>query len=174
MQKPKPQIDEIGSIFELANRMAMKYGTIGLLEPADVAQNAMLKVLKKEGPVNRSWLYRVVYSCAMDAGRASAKQLRAVWSDTDHDRVSAVYECPDESEQARAYGKQSTAEIDLMPRIKKMLTELTPTLRQVLVLHIEGYSHAEIASLTNTNVSTIRTRLFYARRRAKCELSDFA
>jgi DNA-directed RNA polymerase specialized sigma24 family protein len=61
-------------------------------------------------------------------------------------------------------------EPDLIPRLKNVLKELTKPLRQVLILHAEGYSDSQIAVMTKTKLGTVRSRLHYARKRARCYL----
>lgn len=169
---------EIGSMFEAAKRMAGRYGRIGLLEPDDVVQSAMLKLLNKNDgrQTTIGWLYKVVRSAAMDAGRCAARDARAVWRNEDEDGVRCVCERADEHGYLHMHGtyigRKEDVEIDLMSQLKDMLGKLSDPLRQVLVLHSEGFSYQEIASLTGANIGTVRSRLHYARKKAKDLLGD--
>jgi len=55
IQRPKPKLH---SILTAAKKMARRYGQIGLDEPDDIVQAAMLKVLKRtdERPMPMLWL----------------------------------------------------------------------------------------------------------------------
>ncbi|HEY9871057.1 MAG TPA: sigma factor-like helix-turn-helix DNA-binding protein [Candidatus Obscuribacterales bacterium] len=48
-----------------------------------------------------------------------------------------------------------------------MLDRLSEPLAKVLVLHVQGLSFKEIAELTGANIGTVRSRLHYARKRAR-------
>lgn len=173
MQEIKRQDAALGSMWERARGIARRFGQIGIMEPEDIAQNAMLRVLRKRDgkPVSSNWLYQAVRCAAVDASRVAERHIRPVWIERDEERMVAVCECANEHGDFHTYGtyvaKQPTVEIDVMPRLQQMLQQLSVPLRQVLVLHTEGYSYKEIAKMTKTNIGTVRSRLFYARRRAK-------
>jgi len=177
MQEVQRSTDEISSMFAAAKKMAFRYGQIGLTEPDNIVQAAMLKLLRKNDgrQPTLGWLYKAVHSSAMDAGRSASREKQVIYRDL-------PVELTDICERADQYGyvqlqgsyvvRESEPEIDLMPRLKKMLAKLSKPLKQVLVLYSEGYSYKEIARLTNTNIGTVRSRLYYARRRARTLLGD--
>lgn len=168
---------EISSMFEAAKHMARRYGRIGLQEPDDVVQSAMLKLLNKNDgrQTTMGWLYKVVRSAAMDAGRSATRDARAIWLD-DEESVRCVCERADEHGylhmRGTYIGRKEEVEIDLMAQLKNVLGKLSEPLRQVLVLHSEGFSYREIALLTGANIGTVRSRLHYARKKAKDLLGD--
>ena len=150
---------DLQAVIRETQRLASKYGQIGIVDSDDIVQEVMIKVLKKiDGKPTRGWLYMAVRSCAGDAARAMQRGKRPKLVSYD-EKVLAVP------------GKQP-AEVDLLPPMKDMLNKLTTDAMQVLVLHVEGYSAKEIAMVTLTKRGTVRSRLFYARRRAKELLSD--
>lgn len=177
MEKVQRSRKELSSILLMVRKMANSFGKIGLVEVDDLAQNVMIKVLKKPnaGVPPRGWLYKAVRSSASDACRRIVvdRQFRCLEEEFDFGQVS---------ENASEYNffegvcswqvEEKELEIDLLPRLKNMLEKLNKPLRQVLVLHSEGYSYQEIADLTNTNIGTVRSRLHYARKRAKGLLDD--
>lgn len=172
---------EINSIFAAAKRMARRYGRIGIQEPDDICQDALLKVLRKNNgrSPHASWLYTVVHNTAMDAGRKAVKEERVIWRDRDEADLSSVCERADQdgyfhNSITRSAGSVEDVEIDLLPQLKNMLSKLRKPLRQVLVLYSEGHSYAAIAAMTGTNIGTVRSRLHYARKRAKDLLGDIA
>ena len=178
MQQIKRQDAALGSMWERARAIATRFGQFGIMEPEDIAQNAMLRVLRKNDgkPGSSNWLYQAVRCAAVDASRVAQRNIRPVWIERDEYKVLAVCECADGHGDLHTRGtyvaKQSAVEVDVMPRLQKMLQQLSVPFRQVLVLHTEGYSYKEIAKLTGTNIGTVRSRLFYARRRAKELIAD--
>lgn len=180
MQKVQEPADlTISLIMKMAKKMARRYGQIGITEPDDLVQMAMLKVLKKnpEEPVTFGWLSRVVRTAAADAGRNASRQISPSWLDDSDREAHSVCENANEQGYLHTSGihavKETAIEFDVIPQVKKMLTELPPEQRQALVLQAEGHSCQEIARLTGTNVGTVRTRVFYGRRKAKLLLADF-
>ena len=179
MHEVQCSTEEIGSMFVAAKRMACRYGQIGLAEPDDIIQAAMIKLLKKDDgrKPTLGWLYRAVHSSAMDAGRSAAREKQYMWQDSPDD-PRLVCERADQYGCLRFHSgyvvREESCEIDLMPRLKNMLSKLSQPLKQVLVLYSEGYSYQDIARLTNTNIGTVRSRLHYARRRAKSLLGNMA
>lgn len=171
--------DEISSMLEVAKQMARRYGQIGLDEPDDISQVAIIKFLNKNDgrQATRGWMYKAVHSAAMDAGRRAARDARAVWSDDDDgERTRCVCERADQHGYLYMNDtyivRKEDIEVDLMPRLKNMLGKLNKSLRQVLVLHSEGFSYREIGAMTNTNIGTVRSRLHYARKRAEDLMGD--
>ncbi len=179
MQEVQRSTAEISSLLTAAKRMASRYGQIGITDPDDIVQLAMLKLLRKQDGryPTMGWLYKTVHSSAMDAGRIATRDARAIWNHPQDD-LRRVCERADEYGHLQMYGtyvvREKDCEVDLMPRLKNMLEKLSKPLRQVLVLYSEGMSYREIAWLTNTNIGTVRSRLHYARRRAKGLLGDMA
>ena len=165
--------DELRSILDDVTRMAKKYGQIGYLDQDDIVQESLLKVFRSNSVIRKpgdGWLVRVVHSAVIDAGRRAAKERPYVFI------ASQVSEVNDEYlyQHSVQDDRKSDVECDLMPRLTNMLQCLSKPLRQVLVLHSEGYSYSDIARLTNTNIGTVRSRLHYARRRAQKLLGDIA
>jgi RNA polymerase sigma-70 factor (ECF subfamily) len=168
--------NEITALFNAANRMARGYRQIGLVEPDDLVQKTMLKVLNRTGGTvpTMGWLFTVMRTTAIDAGRRLVSERRYICPELARDSLR-VSEQTDQYAYARACeARHYEPEIDLMPRIKNMLANLSKASRQVLVLYAEGYTYEEISRLTRTPIGTVRSRLHYARRRAKDLLLDLA
>lgn len=177
MQKMNAGNERIYTLFQKAKKLVGRYGRIGLVEPEDLVQEVMLKVLSKvDGKQPSSaWLFKVVRSCAADAGRHARGDERFIWRDRFEDSM-VVCERAEENGYKSMYRdcavQENDIEIDLLPRLKNMLAGLSKPARQVLILYSEGFSYLEIAELTGSNVGTVRSRLHYARRRAKELLAD--
>lgn len=68
----------------------------------------------------------------------------------------------------------SGLEVDLRERIVQAIDALPEIYRTTVVLHdVEGYTHAEIASLLGVPEGTCKTRLFVARRKLREMLADY-
>ncbi|MCX7819224.1 MAG: sigma-70 family RNA polymerase sigma factor [Kiritimatiellae bacterium] len=64
---------------------------------------------------------------------------------------------------------------ELQQRLNEALQTLSEEHRQVVVLHdIQGWRHEDIARVLQLPVGTVRSRLFYARRRLQELLAEFA
>lgn len=179
MQDLQKTDSELVSMFATARRMARKYGQIGHLEPDDICQQAMIRLLNRTGDraPTTGWLYKVVRSAAADAGRKFRSEARYVCTYETNDRFGCVCENADESRRvhtSRTYIPRHEMEVDLMPRLQKVLGALSEPLRQVLVLYAEGHSYEEISALMKTSIGTVRSRLHYARKRARALLGDMA
>jgi RNA polymerase sigma-70 factor, ECF subfamily len=100
-----------------------------------------------------TWLYRVTVHVAMKSRR---KQTRS--------RLDVVPEVPDLPDEA-ASPAEVVLSAERQARVEALLERLSPKKRTVLVLHdLQGVEAQRIAELLQTNVLTVRTRLFYARR----------
>jgi RNA polymerase sigma-70 factor (ECF subfamily) len=100
-----------------------------------------------------TWLYRVTVHVAMKARR---KQTRS--------RLDIVEELPETVDPA-ASPSDTFLSAERQARVEVLLESLSPKKRAVLVMHdLRGMEAARIAEILDTNILTVRTRLFYARR----------
>jgi RNA polymerase sigma-70 factor (ECF subfamily) len=100
-----------------------------------------------------TWLYRLTVHVALKSRR---KQVRS--------RLDIVEELPDQEDGA-AGPSDVVLSAERQERVEELLQQLSPKKRAVLVLHdLRGVEAARIAEMLDTNVLTVRTRLFYARK----------
>ncbi len=124
----------------------------------DVLQDVFIEVhrsLKKfEGrSAFTTWLYRVTVHVAMKSRR---KQTRS--------RLDIVEELPEQVDPS-ASPVEVALSAERQARVEALLEQISPRKRTVLVMHdLRGIDASEIAEALDTNVLTVRTRLFYARR----------
>ena len=58
--------------------------------------------------------------------------------------------------------------------MNEALLTLSDKHRAVVILHdVQGMPHAEIAAIVGCSEGTVRSRLFYARKRLQVELAEF-
>ncbi len=124
----------------------------------DVVQDVFIEVFRSisrfEGKsAFTTWLYRVTVHVAMKSRR---RQTRG--------RLDLVDDLPDRPDE----GPQPvdvTLSAERQARVEALLEQLSPKKRAVLVMHdLQGIEAQQIAEVLETNVLTVRTRLFYARR----------
>lgn len=139
----------------------------------DVLQDVFIEVFRSirrfEGKsAFTTWLYRVTVHVAMKSRR---KQQRS--------RLDVVEELPDTPDES-AGPLDVSLSAERQARVEALLQKLSPKKRAVLVMHdLQGQEASHIALVLDTNVLTVRTRLFYARRelealaKADPALADF-
>jgi RNA polymerase sigma-70 factor (ECF subfamily) len=100
-----------------------------------------------------TWLYRVTVHVAMKSRRKHTRS-----------RLDVVEDLP-EGVDERPLPSEVSLSAERQARVEALLERLSPKKRAVLVLHdLQGVDAQRIAELLETNVLTVRTRLFYARR----------
>jgi RNA polymerase sigma factor (sigma-70 family) len=173
MQQIERSKAELNSIIVEAQSFARRFGQIGTYEPEDIAQMALMKVLKRPDikQVNKAWLYKVVRSAAFDAGRKHARDTQFLSPIEDLQTAHKVCERADEEGIVYLSRNRLTShdalDLDLTEQLKTTMQRLTQPLRKVLVLYAQGYSYEHIAQVTNANIGTVRSRLHHARKRAR-------
>ena len=124
----------------------------------DVLQDVFIEVFRSikrfQGKSAFStWLYRVAVHVAMKARRRHTRS-----------RLDIVEDVPDQIDDGPQPIDVSLS-AERQARVEALLSRLSPKKRAVLVMHdLQGVEAATIAEVLGTNVLTVRTRLFYARR----------
>ncbi len=124
----------------------------------DVLQDVFIEVFRSikrfEGKsAFTTWLYRVAVHVAMKSRRRHTRS-----------RLDIVEEVPEQVDPGPQPVDVSLS-AERQARVEELLQQLAPKKRTVLVLHdLQNVDAAKIAELLETNVLTVRTRLFYARR----------
>ena len=171
LKQPEPSTKEL---YNLAIRIAQKNGKIGLQEPEDICQTAMMKFYSAVNPVvNPSyWLVRVVKNETVNAIRTAAKNQKHLYAESanfENDlAVSEHFELQNDRVETT-----DNFEFDLSPKLIEVLYGMTAPHRHVLVLAALGHSYSEIARLTDSNIGTVRSRLSYARKYATASLAEW-
>ncbi len=142
----------------------------GIFDIDDVVQNAMLKVLARseQRKPTRAWLRLTLRSVLFDLLRKIAQERKYELRDDQDMTVSELIEI-----EASAYHCLPIEnDLELLPRLNKVIDQLSPQQKQALLLCSEGYTYGQIASITKVGVGTVRSRLSYARRNAQKQLAD--
>lgn len=100
-----------------------------------------------------TWLYRLTVHVAMKARRTKGRA-----------RLDLVEEVPEPVDTGPTPQDRALSQ-ERQVRVEALLQQLSPKKRTVLVMHdLRGIDAAEIAQVLETNILTVRTRLFYARK----------
>lgn len=124
----------------------------------DVLQDVFVEVYRSlkrfEGrSAFTTWLYRLTVHVAMKARRKHTRS-----------RLDIVEELP-ETVDPSAGPDETALSAERQARVEELLQQLSPKKRAVLVMHdLRGMEAQRIAEILDTNILTVRTRLFYARR----------
>ena len=134
----------------------------------DLAQVAFIKAWRslpsfKGDSAFYTWLYRITHNCTYDWLRKK--------------RIQSDGEFNDEVLRPIAAGAEAVPHGDLRPdealtnaelgvRINKAIATLKPEHKTVILLReVEGLSYEEIAEVTESQIGTVMSRLFYARKK---------
>lgn len=176
----KTEREDMEGDLDLARKLVGRFvrirRPIGIVEFDDIVQEVMIKLLKRKrmdriapGP---GWIYRVVESTVVDAGRKAVRQNKYVkWTPLDEEAFSVICE----KAHAREYlslkdGSEDPAGYDNYLELNQALDELTEAQKEALLLSVEGKTYEEIASLTGAKVGTVRSRIHYAKKYARALL----
>ena len=132
----------------------------------DVLQDVFIEVFKSirrfEGKSAFStWLYRLTVHVAMKSRRKHTRS-----------RLDIVEDVPDQADDKPTPDAVSLS-AERQERVEVLLEKLSPKKRAVLVMHdLQGVEAQRIAEILDTNILTVRTRLFYARRELEALAKD--
>jgi RNA polymerase sigma-70 factor (ECF subfamily) len=148
------------SVFNIAYRM------LGNREEAnDAAQEAFWRAYRNLGGFDLDrplgpWLYRIVTNLSLNRLRRNPPPTIGI------DAPPAV---PDASPGP----PERLLQAETQNRIRRAILALPPPDRMVIELrHFQALSYEEIASVTGATVSSVKSRLFRARRRLQAQLAD--
>jgi RNA polymerase sigma-70 factor, ECF subfamily len=126
----------------------------------DVAQEALLRAYRKFSDLRdparlRSWIVRISFRLALDRWRSKKRrELReSTWSMPMNSSVSPTAE-------------EMAASREFQARLEEALEELPEKFRLVLILSaIQGYTLEEVSRLLEIPMGTVKSRLFFARKK---------
>jgi len=148
--------------YDAIYRMAWRW--VGAREEAeDVAQDVCIKLAGAirgfRGQAEFStWLYRVIYTVAMDHLR---KRRRSFWNgsgDIDGDPIREALLSKSPSPEDNLIGKELWREVRTLPPLQR---------DAVLLVYGEDRSHAEAAEILGCSANTVSGHLYTARKRLK-------
>jgi len=126
----------------------------------DVAQEALLRAYRnfarlREPAKFRGWLVRITFRLALDRWRSAKRR----------ERREAEWLQP-EWRAAAPTAEDVAASREFQARLERAMEELPEQFRLVLVLAaIEGYTLEEVAAMLGVPMGTVKSRLFFARKK---------
>ena len=134
---------------------------IGVAE--ELAHDSWLAVIKQatgfqENALFKTWLYRIAHNRLVDYWRKYGRSNDALFAE-----LSDVSRALGQNADVVDRSSESIELAQLLSQLDTLSDEQTTT----LLLKIEGFSHAEIASITNTKQETVKSRLRYATQRLR-------
>ncbi|HEY9685928.1 MAG TPA: sigma-70 family RNA polymerase sigma factor [Coleofasciculaceae cyanobacterium] len=166
---------QMSALEELVSRyQKLVYVTLYQLAPerqdiTDLTQEVLLRMCRsikslRNPKTFKYWLNRIITNLFYDELRKAPRQLKTISLDEPvyegDDDQSPARDIPDVSEMPDKVALNS----ELDAKIQQAIQNLPEQFRTIIVLReIQGLSYEEIASLTDTNIGTVKSRLARAR-----------
>ena len=134
----------------------------------DLVQDTMLKAItyreQFQNDTNlKAWTYTILKNTFINNYRKSTRQK------TIFDNTSNLFflSTTQESRNVSAESAYSAKEI------QKVIEELNDDLRIPFKMHVEGYKYKEIAEKLNLNIGTVKSRIFFSRKKLMDVLENY-
>ena len=135
----------------------------------DLLQDTTLKALDNEEKyvdnVNfKGWIFTIMRNIFINNYRQSVRQATVV------DRTEDLYHLNLSQESGLTTPEGSVA----VKEISQALNSFTDEYRVPFNMYVAGYKYHEIADKLGLPLGTVKSRIFFARKRLRAELSDYA
>ena len=136
---------------------------------ADLYQETLYKALANRDKYNvgtniRAWLYTIMRNIFINNYRRKAKQ-NVIFEQSSEDSIINKLASP------VANSAESMVEVKY---IQKAIYELPDVFRHPLVLYFDGYKYHDIAGMLEQPLGTIKSRIHFARKLLKSQLSRYS
>ncbi len=144
----------------------------------DLTQEVLLRMCRsirslRNAKTFKYWLNRIITNLFYDQLRKKSRQLRTVSMDEpvyNDESGNRTHDVPDDT----AVPEHLSLNSELDQKIQSAIHELPEQFRTIIVLReMQGLSYEEIASLTNTNIGTVKSRLARARVKLQEQLKPY-
>ncbi|MBD5186630.1 MAG: RNA polymerase sigma factor [Muribaculaceae bacterium] len=137
-------------------------------EAQDLLQDTTLKALDNEGKfvdnVNfKGWVFTIMRNIFINNYRQSVRQATVV------DKTEDLYHLNISQDSGLDTPEGSYA----MKEITATLNEFSDEFRIPFNMHVAGYKYNEIAEKLNLPLGTVKSRIFFARKRLREQLADY-
>jgi len=150
---------------------SIAYQFVGNSEDAkDLSQDVFVKIYQsilsfKEGHKFFSWFYRILMNHCINFKRK--KSISAFNTEEFRGYTNPSYIVKSEINEKINHG-------ELKEAVDKAISKLPLKQKKVVLLcEIEGFTQREVSEILKISVGTVRSRLFYARKRLKKHLKDY-
>ena len=99
----------------------------------------------------KTWLYRIAHNRLVD-----------YWRKNSHSKDVLLDDLFQQQHNISNYNEDQSSELIEIEELLNLLNELSAEQTNTLLLKVEGFSHAEIAQITQTKQETVKSRLRYA------------
>lgn len=142
----------------------------------DLAQETFIKAFQvlrsfRGGSSFYTWVYRIAVNKTINFLKQRKNKAQMSLDDLDFnaehdpDLVALISEKTPRREASLS---------ELQEKLNAAMQKLSESHRLVVTLHdVQGLSHEEIAKVMNSNIGTVRSRLFYARQQLQALLADY-
>ncbi|MDE6741169.1 MAG: sigma-70 family RNA polymerase sigma factor, partial [Muribaculaceae bacterium] len=138
-------------------------------EAADLLQDTTLKALDNEEKFRadsnfKGWVFTIMRNIFINNYRKSVRQATIVDTTDDLYHINTSQESALETPEGSLSVKEITA----------VLNTFDEEFRIPFNMHVAGYKYSEIAEELDLPVGTVKSRIFFARKRLREQLADFA
>jgi RNA polymerase sigma-70 factor (ECF subfamily) len=158
---------ELKRVYREVKQVAFKRGRVGIHDYEDIAQEAMIRYLNKGGGsfVPHRWIHLAVKCVTWDFCRKKYRQRKLIEEFGDEKRMNDAWT---KAELNRAVCEPSVDEIIDRRFVEiSLIALLGEGSFELLKLYADGFSYKEIAQKLNIKLGTVRSRIHYAKTKAK-------
>lgn len=138
----------------------------------DVVQEVCLKLSKVSVPVNEKyWLKTLVRNVICDFHRKE-NRLKVI-ADSSYIFVDRVVSVHEDVELEFVAPTKDELELDFQAALYAEIDRLGEHQREAMALFALGFDYQKIADMTGVSIGTVRSRLFYGKRKLKKKLESF-
>lgn len=157
---------ELEKLYPMVFRVvsAMTWGSG--LDPEDLTQDVFLKAYRNAQKFNSesmlsTWVYKIARNTVIDAQRK--KKFRSLFSITRLNDENGAFEAVDTES-----GEEQADQVEIRLIVRRAIAELEEPFRSIVVFReIEELPYAEIAKITGESEGTLKSRLFYAKKKLR-------
>lgn len=155
---------EIKWMFDTTSALAFKFRAFDIYDHEDYVQAAMMKAIqKRDGRLpSVRWLYLTIRSVVLDLARSTTRRCKQSSMLDIDDRL-----CQKVGFLTAAVEERVNSRIDRNAAVVLVFEALSKEHCEVLALRSAGWSYREIAEKTGSAIGTVRSRIHYARAKAR-------
>lgn len=178
----RARLEDTSAYEELVRRYYGKiyglvYGMLSSREDAeDVTQEVFVKAWKALGHFREqssfyTWIYRIAINRTVNFRKKRNRRRTVQFEEFDPD-IKQAESYKEFSSKGSVLRKMNLGEFQ--KKMNEALLTLSDKHRAVVIMHdVQGMPHSEIAGVMGCSEGTVRSRLFYARKKLQEELAEF-